>query len=64
MAKFKHINRVEVIDEDGRSYYHHLVESLEFSVQDGGKTLKLFINKNLNTPYHLTNTDNPIDFPK
>lgn len=37
------INRVEVIDNDGRRYVKHNVESIEFDLQDDGKTLKMFI---------------------
>jgi len=36
------ITRFEVIDESGRVYVRHEV-SVELSVQDGGKTLKVFI---------------------
>ena len=37
------INRVEVIDEDGRSYVKYNVKKLECHLQDDGTTLKLFI---------------------
>ena len=39
------VNRVEVIDEKGRSYVNwHKDNVVEASVQDDGKTLKIFIN--------------------
>lgn len=39
------ISRVEVIDENGRSYVKYFdVGKLDFSIQDEGRTLKLFIN--------------------
>ena len=46
--QFSNVNRIEVIDQQGRSYVHYLKnENLTYSVQDDGKTLKLFIdNKN------------------
>lgn len=37
------VNRVEVIDENGRSYVKYRVESVEFSLQDDGQTLKIFL---------------------
>lgn len=40
------VNRVEVIDRLGRSYTNRLAqgETVKFSLQDGGKTLKVFID--------------------
>lgn len=40
----KKITRLEVIDENGRSYVNLGVKKLEFNVQDEGRTLKIFIN--------------------
>ncbi len=37
------VTRVEIIDSSGRAYVNLDVKHLEFSYQDGGKTLKLFI---------------------
>ncbi len=37
------VTRVEVIDSNGRAYVNLDVKHLEFSYQDDGKTLKLFI---------------------
>ena len=37
------VDRVEVIDDDGRSYVKYGVTSLECHLQDNGTTLKLFI---------------------
>lgn len=36
--------RFEVIDENGRQYVKYDVD-IEFSIQDNGETLKIFINK-------------------
>ena len=45
-----HINRVEVIDETGRAYVNMNVEYVQYSLQDGGHTLKLFVtSKEKNT---------------
>lgn len=40
------ITRVEVIDENGRSYVKYLKphQEVEFSYQDDDRTLKVFIN--------------------
>ena len=37
------VTRLEVIDADGRSYTMHGIESMEFSLQDDGRTLKIFV---------------------
>lgn len=39
------VTRLEVIDGDGRSYTNWKVESLEFSYQDDGRTLKIFVRE-------------------
>ncbi len=38
------IERLEVIDEQGRAYANYNISSIEFSLQDGSRTLKIFIN--------------------
>lgn len=39
------VNRVEVIDQNGRSYVNWKpTNKTEISMQDGGKTLKVFIS--------------------
>lgn len=40
--KLSQVDRVEVIDEQGRAYVRHDL-SLEAQLQDGGRTLKLFV---------------------
>ena len=37
------INRLEVIDENGRSYTNMNVKSVKFSLQDDNRTLKIFL---------------------
>lgn len=40
--QFPQVNRVEVIDERGRSYVTYSASNTALSVQDGGRTLKIF----------------------
>jgi hypothetical protein len=44
--KMEAVNRIEVIDTDGRAYTRHLSnrETVEYHLQDDDKTLKVFIN--------------------
>ena len=44
-SRFKSVNRIEVIDDSGRSYTNLKVKDLIFSLQDEGQTLKLFIDE-------------------
>ena len=37
--------RVEVVDDDGRSYMEYNAEAVQVSIQDDGKTLKVFLKK-------------------
>lgn len=37
--------RLEVIDADGRTYTNWKVKDMQFSYQDDGKTLKIFIKE-------------------
>ena len=44
----KNISRLEVIEETGRAYVKYLdleVEELNYSLQDNGRTLKVFVSK-------------------
>lgn len=41
---FSHVNRVEVIDNDGRVYTKYNVKGVSCQLQDGGQTLKLFVD--------------------
>ena len=40
---FSRVNRVEVIDNQGRAYVKHDVQEVSYTLQDGGQTLKLFL---------------------
>ena len=44
MKKLKKVNRVEIITKDGRQYVGHMLDSVELSYQDDGRTLKIFID--------------------
>jgi hypothetical protein len=37
------INRVEVIDQNGRAYTNYSVENVKILIQDDGKTMKIFL---------------------
>ena len=45
--KLAKVNRLEVIDEDGRSYVRYFKEGehLQYQFQDNGQTLKIFVGK-------------------
>ena len=46
MRKLDRITRVEVIDENGRSYVNWNKDNkVEIAYQDGGRTMKIFIGK-------------------
>ena len=40
---FPDITRVEVIDSNGRSYTQYDVEEVQMSIQDDGRTMKIFL---------------------
>ena len=46
LEKMKGVDRFEVIDENGRAYVREAgqVNQLKFSLQDDGRTLKVFVN--------------------
>lgn len=44
-TRIKKVNRLEVIDEDGRSYSKWGIKHIELSFQDCGNTLKLFVSE-------------------
>lgn len=45
LEAMNNVNRFEVIDQHGRSYVHYLGEneSIQYSLQDDNRTLKVFI---------------------
>ena len=47
LKAMNNINRLEVIDQTGRAYVHYLdeKESVQYSLQDGNRTLKIFIGE-------------------
>lgn len=42
-AEFIRITRVEVIDAEGRGYTNHNAKDVAVSIQDEGRTLKVFL---------------------
>ena len=53
---FPVVNRVEVIDENGRSYVKYNCNNVKMCLQDDGYTLKLFLDKE-NKDEHQTLTN-------
>ena len=47
MINYPNVTRVEVIDENGRSYTKYLDDNqkVSYDIQDDGRTLKVFVNK-------------------
>ena len=43
LDSFPKLTRVEVIDEKGRAYTNMSCEGVQISMQDGGRTLKVFL---------------------
>ena len=48
LEAMNNIIRLEVIDQTGRAYVHYLdeKESVQYSLQDDNRTLKIFIRSN------------------
>jgi hypothetical protein len=44
LASQDKVTRLEVIDNNGRSYVNWGVDKMEFNYQDDGRTLKIFTN--------------------
>ena len=42
------VTRLEVIDENGRSYTKYQISDVKFSLQDDARTLKIFLEVNNN----------------
>jgi hypothetical protein len=49
VSKLEFVTRLEVVDSTGRAYVHYLdeKESVQYSLQDDNRTLKIFIVKAL-----------------
>ena len=45
LVDMNRVTRVEVIDDDGRSYTEYNAEAVQISIQDDGRTLKVFLKK-------------------
>lgn len=57
--KMRIVSRIEVIDEEGRSYTKYLEEHerVDFILQDGGETLKVFVGNHGKLQYKLDGSD-------
>ena len=44
MKKLDKVNRVEVIDKNGRQFTRHDIKDVRVDYQDGGKTMKVFVD--------------------
>lgn len=44
MLVLDNVTRVEVIDEQGRAYTRHNIDVVHLSVQDNGRTIKIFVS--------------------
>lgn len=44
MIELKDVDRVEVIDSQGRAFTRYRVSDVQMDVQDEGRTLKIFIS--------------------
>lgn len=59
MLNYDNVNRLEIIDDKGRSYVKLGVTGMTFDLQDQGKTLKIFVTndaeqeKNLEMKYWM-----------
>ena len=47
---YKYVTRVEVIDSTGRNYVKYGITHVELSLQDDGRTLKLFLMERKSGP--------------
>lgn len=53
--KYENVNRLEIIDDKGRSYIKLGVVGMTFDLQDQGKTLKLFVSSDVEQEKRLRN---------
>lgn len=42
---YPNVNRVEVIDENGRSYVKYNANNVQIQIQDDGRTMKVFLKR-------------------
>jgi ADP-dependent phosphofructokinase/glucokinase len=55
MSKYENVNRLEIIDDKGRSYIKLGVVGMIFDLQDQGKTLKIFVSSDVDQEKKLRN---------
>lgn len=44
MMPFEKVDRIEIIDSDGRAFTRYGVSDVHLALQDGGHTMKVFIS--------------------
>ena len=47
MIHLKKTTRVEIIDENGRQFVRRDIKRVDLSMQDGQRTMKIFLNRKL-----------------
>lgn len=55
MLNYDNVNRLEIIDDKGRSYVKLGVTGMTFDLQDQGKTLKIFVTNDAEQEKKLRN---------
>ena len=50
-------DRLEVIDEYGRAFVRYNIDVLEMELQDDGRTVKLFVNRDYTGQFNPGGTD-------
>ena len=55
IKNYNNVNRLEIIDDKGRSYVKLGVTGMTFDLQDQGKTLKIFVSNDAEQEKKLRN---------
>ena len=55
IKNYNDVNRLEIIDDKGRSYVKLGVTGMTFDLQDQGKTLKIFVSNDADQEKKLRN---------
>lgn len=56
LKDFPEVTRFEIIDDKGRAYVNYSLEGSTISLQDQGRTLKVFINGDFNELFARAST--------
>jgi hypothetical protein len=55
MLNYDNVTRIEVIDDQGRSYVKLGVTGMTFDLQDQGRTLKIFVSSDAEQAHKVRN---------